>query len=122
MGRQKISEKQRQLDAQKMKLKALEAIEKKKLIFIGEVTDYLKESRSKFYKAGLNQDVDLLAAIEKNRVDIKTSMRGKWYKSTNATLQLALYKLVASDDEVHRLNGTKQEHTVHGELKTIIIE
>ena len=47
--------------------------------------------------------------INKNRVEIKTAMRSKWFKSDNATLQVALMKLICTDEEAHRLNGSKQE-------------
>ena len=40
---------------------------------------------------------------------MKISMRTKWYESDNATLQIGLMKLIADDDEAHRLNGTKRE-------------
>ena len=40
---------------------------------------------------------------------MKVDMRDKWYNSDNATLQIALMKLIADDDEAHRLNGTKRE-------------
>ena len=40
---------------------------------------------------------------------MKISMRDKWYKSENATLQVCLMKLIADEDEAHRLNGTKRE-------------
>jgi hypothetical protein len=40
---------------------------------------------------------------------MKIEMRAKWYASDNATLQIGLMKLIANDDEAHRLNGTKRE-------------
>jgi hypothetical protein len=36
-------------------------------------------------------------------------MRNKWYKSESATLQIALMKMIATEDEAHRLNGSRQE-------------
>ena len=40
-------------------------------------------------------------------------MRSKWYKSDNATLQMGLMKLIGTEDEAHRLNGSskKVEHS-----------
>jgi len=48
---------------------------------------------------------------------IKHGLRTKWYNSDNATCQVALYKLLGTDDECHRLNGSKQEidHTSKGQ-------
>ena len=35
-------------------------------------------------------------------------MRSKWFKSEQATLQVALMKLIGTDEEAHRLNGSRQ--------------
>ena len=44
-------------------------------------------------------------------------MRKKWGDSDHPTLQVALYKIISSDEEAHRLNGSRQEidHTTKGE-------
>jgi hypothetical protein len=36
-------------------------------------------------------------------------MRSKWYKSDAPALQIALMKIISTDEEAHRLNGSKQE-------------
>ena len=48
-------------------------------------------------------------ALTDNRVNMKMELRAKWYASDNATLQVCLMKLIADEDEAHRLNGTKRE-------------
>ena len=48
-------------------------------------------------------------------------MRSKWYKSENPTLQMGLYKLLANEDELDRLNGNKTIN-VNTELPKISIE
>ena len=44
-------------------------------------------------------------ALEENRVMIKTSMRNKWYNSNNPTLQIALMKLICSDEERKKISN-----------------
>ncbi len=91
---------------------ALIAIEKHKLFFIEDVVVYLPCSKPTFYEHFPNEVNDrkkIDAALHKNRVEIKVSMRNKWYKSDNATLQMGLMKLIGTEAEAHRLNGTVQK-------------
>jgi hypothetical protein len=105
---------------------AKEAIEKNKLFFIEDIVAFLPCSRSTFYDffPDKSDELDTLKELlEQNRVEIKVSMRSKWYKSENATLQLALMKLIGTDEEAHRLNGSSQkiDATTNGkDINTII--
>lgn len=97
-------------DKNKILEQAKEVTEKNKLFFIEDVVSYLPCSKPTFYEFfppdsnELNTIKDLL---EKNRTEIKVSMRSKWYKSDNASLQIALMKLISTDEEAHRLNGSR---------------
>jgi hypothetical protein len=88
---------------------SLEAIKKYNLLFITDLFAYVAFSKATFYNHQLEQLDEIKRALEKNRVDMKVSMRQKWYESDNATLQIGLMKLISDDDEAHRLNGTKRE-------------
>jgi hypothetical protein len=88
---------------------ALEAIEKYRLFFIEDVVVYVSCSRATFYNHGLDKLDTIKEALAKNKIDIKVSMRNKWFLSESATLQVALMKMIATDDEAHRLNGSRQE-------------
>jgi len=105
---------------------AKEAIEKNKLFFTEDIVAFLPCSRSTFYDffPDKSDELDTLKELlEQNRVEIKVSMRSKWYKSENATLQLALMKLIGTDEEAHRLNGSSQkiDATTNGkDINTII--
>lgn len=92
-----------------MKQQALEAIKKHNLLFITDIFAYVPFSKATFYNHELEQLDDIKSALDKNKVDMKVSMRQKWYESDNATLQIGLMKLISDDDEAHRLNGTKRE-------------
>ena len=101
--------------------KALEAIEKHKLFFIEDIIAFLPCSKPTFYEYFPNDSNDyktMFQALEKNRTEIKTSLRSKWYKSNAPALQLALYKLIASPDEHRSLQMNYQDVTSNG--KTIL--
>ena len=103
---------------EKYKQLALKAIEAQNLVFIDECPVAIGVSKSTFYLHKLNESDEIKEALRKNRVEIKRKLRGKWYDSENATTQIALYKLIADDDEAEKLNG-KSEVKVTG-LEEII--
>lgn len=103
---------------QKLYKQALNVIEKNKLFFIEDVVSYLPCSKPTLYELfpiDSNELNTIKELLEKNRTEIKVSMRSKWYKSDNPTLQMGLMKLIGTDEEADRLNGTriKQEITDH---------
>lgn len=88
---------------------SLSAIQKYKLFFIEDVIAYISCCKATFYKYKLNEIDSIKETLENNKINIKVLMRNKWYNSESATLQIALMKMIATDDEAHRLNGSKQE-------------
>ena len=93
---------------------AIEAITKNKLIFIWEIISYLPCHKSTFYDHfpdDSNGHKELVTLTDKNKVEIKASLRAKWYKSDNATLQIALMRLCATDPERRKLAMNYIEHT-----------
>ncbi|MCH7535296.1 MAG: hypothetical protein IH948_06060 [Bacteroidetes bacterium] len=92
--------------------RALKAITEKELVFIEDVICYLPCNRATFYNHELDKLDTLKEALQKNKTDIKVSLRSKWYKSDNATLQLALMKLVSTDEERRKLSVNYNEHTI----------
>jgi len=93
---------------------ALKAIEKYKLFFIEDIVSYLPCSRQTFYTHQLDKLDSIKEALQKVKTDIKVSMRSKWYKSENATLQISLMKLISSEDERKRLSQTYNDLTTNG--------
>jgi hypothetical protein len=83
---------------------ALDAINKNKLFFIDDVVSYLPCSRATFYNLEMDKLDDIKEALTKVKTEIKVSMRSKWYKSDNATLQMGLMKLIATPDELKQLS------------------
>lgn len=91
--------------------KAMKVIESQKLIFIDEIASYLPCCRATFYNHDLDKLDSIKGLIDKNKDEIKASLRAKWYKSDNATLQLALMRLCATDPERRKLAMNYIEHT-----------
>lgn len=91
---------------------SLELIEKHHLIFIEDIIGLLPCDKTTFYRffpPDSNEYHEIKSKLEKNRISMKANMRKKWYQSDNATLQVALMKLIATDDEAARLSGTPKE-------------
>ena len=97
--------------------KSLEAIDKYKLFFIEDVVAYLPCSKETFYQHKLHESDALKSALLKVKTEIKVSMRSKWYKSENPTLQMGLMKLIASPDELKQLSMTHVESKNIHEVK-----
>lgn len=97
----------------KLQKQALEAIRKYRLVFDDEVIAYLPCGKSTYYVHNLHESDDIKSELEKNRIMMKGGLRKKWYESDNTTTQIALYKLIGSEEESDRLNGSRQklEHT-----------
>jgi hypothetical protein len=96
--------------------KALEAIEKHKLFFIEDVVSFLPCGKVTFYEHKLNEANSIKEALEKNKVEIKVSMRSKWYKSDAPALQIALYKIIGTEEESDRINSQKVKAVVSTEI------
>lgn len=98
---------------------AIKVIKDKKLFFIEDVVSFLPCTKATFYEH-FKIDSDEMNAIkvelEKNRVAIKSSMRNKWYNSSNPTLQIALMKLICTDEERKKISNNYIEGNV--EVKT----
>lgn len=98
----------RVFDYEKLKKKALRILEKKKdVYFFSDLAIELGMSRQYLYERGFSPDKDdaLKEALENNKKFVKRGLRAKWYKNDNATTQVALYKLLADDDELKRLKS-----------------
>lgn len=87
----------------------IDIIIKHKLVFIEDIVAYTPFGKTTFYAHTLNEVNEIKDALEKNKVDIKNGLRAKWYKGDNSTAQIALYKLIGTEDETDRLNGSKQK-------------
>lgn len=112
-------------DKQKLYDQAIQEIQDKKLYFIEDVIAYLPCSKPTFYdyfKVDSNEFNNIKRELESNRIATKVKLRKKWEDSQSAPLQIGLMKLLGTEEEVDRLNGSKQkiDHTTNGESINII--
>ena len=88
---------------------SVEAIKNNEILFIEELVSYLPCSMKTFYNHKLQNLQVIKEEIEKKRIRKKVEIRKKWSKSKNATLQIALYKLLANENEYNRLTNQSIE-------------
>lgn len=110
-----------------LKKQALAAIEKHKLFFIEDVVAFIPCAKPTFYEHFPNESNDrkeIDELLERNRIEVKTSMRSKWYKSEAPALQISLYKLICSDTERKAMSMQHNDLTSGGEkipTQTIVV-
>jgi hypothetical protein len=100
-------------DKKKIFEQAKEAIDKYKLFFIEDVVAWLpiaKKTFYEFYPIESNECNELKEMLEKNKVEVKSSLRSKWFKGNNPLTQMALYKLIGTEEEYHRIASTKTDN------------
>jgi hypothetical protein len=98
-------------DKQKIFEQAKEMIVKHKLFFIEDIVAFLPCNKTTFYEffpTESNESNELKGLLETNRIELKVSMRSKWYKSNAPALQMALMKLIASPEELRKLSMNHQ--------------
>ena len=94
-------------DKQKIFEQAKEMIVKHKLFFVDDIVAFLPCNKTTFYDffpIESNQSNELKELLNLNRVELKVSMRSKWYKSNAPALQMALMKLIATPEELRKLS------------------
>lgn len=99
-------------DKKKLFEKAKEIALEEDCYFIEQLVSKMPISRKSFYQfypIGSDESNTIKELLDKNKISIKTKMYKKWFDSENPTLQVGFMKLIASEEEAHRLNGSKQE-------------
>ena len=99
----------------------LDAISDNELVFFNEIEHFVPSCKSTLEKHGLHKMGTIKEALAKNRVSTKKDLRNKWKESDNATVQVALYKLISDEDEFSRLSGQQIDHTSKGDKLSITI-
>lgn len=83
----------------------IKCIKDNNLMFISHIFGYYTDLKiSQFYNLGLEKSAKIQEAISYNRAKAKGGMINKWIASDNATLQIAGYRLVATEEERMALN------------------
>jgi hypothetical protein len=100
-------------DRVKIYEQAQELIKTKKLFFIEDVITLLPISKQTFYeffKVESNELDTIKELLDKNKIEIKNGLRNKWFNGNNPLTQMALYKLIGTEEEYHRIASTKTEN------------
>jgi hypothetical protein len=108
-------------DRNKIFEQAKDLIVEHKLYFVEDIVALLPISKPTFYEyfqIDSNELNELKGLLETNKVELKVSMRSKWYQSDAPALQLALYKLIASPEEHQSLQMNYVDHTTKGDKIT----
>ncbi len=111
-------------DTETLKAKAIEAIKKNRLIFVEDICAMIGISKPTFYdrfKVDTDDFNELRDLLEENKINLKVSMRKKWFDTDNATLQMALYKLCSTEVEHKKLQQNYSDVTSKGESLNIPI-
>lgn len=100
-------------DRVKIYEQAQELIKTKKLFFIEDVVTLLPCDKTTFYRffeVESNEYNTIKELLDKNKIEIKNGLRNKWYNGNNPLTQMALYKLIGTEEEYHRIASTKTEN------------
>ena len=106
---------------------AKKAAKEKNLHWIEEVIAYIACSKFTFYNlfpVDSDEYNEIKEILEVNRIDIKAKLKRKWYDSDSAPLQIALMKLLGTDEERKKLSNTyidKSELNINGDSSTFTI-
>ena len=107
---------------EELEKKALAAIKRHKLMFFEHIVAYLPCSKETFYNHKLHESDAIKKAVETMRVGKKTKMLTNWIDSESNALQIAAMKMIATEEEAHRLSGTKTEIKHKGGIQSTLIE
>ena len=93
----------------KLVKQCLQLISDYKILFVTDLIALLPFSKSTFYVYGLDKSDAVKEAIENNKTMIKQKLRAKWYESSTPTLQIALYKILATPEERKAMSSSTKE-------------
>lgn len=110
-------------DKNKIYEQSIDLIKEHNLYFIEDVVSYLPLVKSTFYDLfpnDSNESNAIKKELEQNKVNTKVQIRRKLADGKGATELIALYKLIATDDERKKLSSTFIDHSSGGkELKSL---
>jgi hypothetical protein len=104
---------------------AEKAIKENNLFFVEDIVAWLPISKKTFYEyfpVDGDESNNLKSLLDINKTKTKSAIRAKLFKSDKAGELLALYRLIADEDERHKLNQQYIDHTSKGESINLIFE
>lgn len=103
--------------------KAKTAISKEHLYFIEDVVAFLPIGKTTFYEyfpIGSDEMNDIKELLDDNKISTKVKLRRKLEDGEKAAEILALYKLIATEDERRALSMQSIDHTTKGESINVV--
>lgn len=100
---------------------ALQAIEERNLFFMEDVIAFLPCDRATFYRKfppKCDEYNNIRRILETNKVRTKSAIRHRLFSMDNPTAQLALYRMIATQEERDAIVMTKSDITSGGEKLT----
>jgi hypothetical protein len=102
---------------------AKKEIKDNSLYFIEDVVAFLPIGKTTFYEffqVESNEMNDIKELLDNNKITTKVKLRKKLGEGDKASEILALYKLIATEDERKALSMTHIDHTTKGEQINVI--
>lgn len=96
---------------QKYEKECVDLVIQNNIVFTDEIFIYSEVLPSVFFEMKLNESQKIKDAIDINRAKLKRDLRLKWFDSSNGTMNVALYKLICSDDEKRSLSSSSVSKT-----------
>ena len=94
----------------------LEVIQKNGLITVIDIFAFYSGCcRDTFYNNNLDKSDTIKRALDDNKTKMSQSLLLKWLKSDNATLQLAAYKIICTDENRKKLSMNYTDVTSNGQ-------
>lgn len=83
----------------------VEVIKKYNLFVIQDIFAFYTGIKSaQFYNLDLEKSESIKEAIDNNKVKTCQSLKNKWFKSENPTLNIALFKTICTDEEREKIS------------------
>lgn len=103
--------------------KAKQQVQEHSLYFIEDVVAFLPISKPTFYEffpVDSNEFNDIKELLDNNKISTKVKLRKKLGEGDKAAEILALYKLIATEEERRALSMQHVDHTTKGEQINVI--
>lgn len=103
--------------------KAIKQIEENTLYFIEDVVAFLPIGKTTFYEffpPDSNEMNDIKELLDNNKISTKVKLRKKLSEGDKAAEILALYKLIATEEERKALSMQHIDHTTKGDAINLI--
>lgn len=110
-------------DKDKLYNQAIKAIEDNNLFFVEDIISMVSCSKPTFYdyfKVDSNELNNLKDLLDANKIAMKVKLRNKLANGDKAAEILALYKLIATDDERRALSMQHIDHTTKGQKINVV--